>query len=372
MTTDFTTVPISSLPPKATVTNNDLIVIVGDGTPPDGMLASISAVASLAAQDPAAKGPVGPAGPAGPAGPKGSDLRVDRLVATAADLASVTGVPVGYAVVTIDDGHLHISDGAGGWTQMATGIGPQGPEGQPGPKGDPGPAGPQGPVGPAGPSVNAKMAAGIIADFGGTVAPPGTLACNGDPYDPDAYPQLLAAIGHTWGTAQSGWPLLPFLNGKTTVGLDPADPTFGVVGKGGVKGGTTLGSKNAVSIDHVHTGSARFAGRALGGHSHTVNIDHSHPASGHNTDSGWMFRGPGQGGWDPMAGSSAAQNGYGGFYAHGAGTVTAGGTRGTDGPSAGTPSGDIVDFTINRDGVSGVDRNIQPSAVVLKVIYTGK
>jgi microcystin-dependent protein len=58
---------------------------------------------------------------------------------------------------------------------------------------------------------------GTIIDFGGTTAPTGFLACNGNSYPTATYPNLFAAIGYAWGGSGANFNV-PNLSRSVTMG----------------------------------------------------------------------------------------------------------------------------------------------------------
>lgn len=95
-----------------------------------------------------------------------------------------------------------------------------------------------------------SIPAGTMLDFGGTSVPAGFLGCDGSAVSRTTYAGLFAAIGTTWGVG----------DGSTTFNL----PDFRrrvAVGSGGSAGvtlgntvGSTGGSEDAVVVTHTHTG----------------------------------------------------------------------------------------------------------------------
>jgi len=67
-------------------------------------------------------------------------------------------------------------------------------------------------------SLTVVKQAGIIISFGGIAVPAGTLPCDGSSYLRTDYPQLFAAIGVVWGSADSTHFNVPFLPGRTLIG----------------------------------------------------------------------------------------------------------------------------------------------------------
>jgi microcystin-dependent protein len=219
-----------------------------------------------------------------------------------------------------------------------------------------------------------------ILDYAGTTAPMGFVVCDNKFYDPTnpLYAPLFAVIGYEYGKDAQNRFGVPNLMGKTTVGVDPGSALWTVPGR-------SFGSNDATVVDHDHgVGTLTVVAHRhpIGGTTgddspdHAHGMQHSHPAVGGNTNSGWMFRGPGQGGWDPMAGSSTEQNGFGGFYSGGAGTGGAdrGGTDGANTrhrhglPASTSDAGASLTGRTSSDGQARTNKNIQPSMAMLKII----
>jgi hypothetical protein len=379
---DYNARKASTLPVTGTVVSQDLIMVVQDGAPPDLALATIDAVAELAGSY-APAGPTGATGPTGPVGPAGRDLAVKGTVANFAALPS-TGVVDGDTYVTANDGKLYVYDSGppSSWTAIATAIGPQGPVGAIGPAGPAGATGPQGVQGPAGVGIaGANVPVGTVLDFVGTSAPTGFLMCDGTEHPQASFPQLAALlVGSNWAQASTvGFFRVPLLNGRVTVGIDPADAFFGVVGK------TTGGSKHSVPIDHNHP-----AGNlAMQSHQHGVNIwsgwydsnhlhhmQHTHPGTGFNNGFGTPFRGApwNGGGWDLMTQPTSVPTGW--YHTPPTGSADREYTAAADRdmnhrhPVNGSsdPAGGAVTGTTGNAGVDGTNRNVQPFAVMSKII----
>ena len=335
----------SSLPVQSPVTDQDQILVIADmGGQPDLALGSINDLAALAGQY-APAGPAGTPGQQGPVGERGSDLAVAGVVATQGDLAALVDIDQGEAWAVANTGELWIYDGAGNWVKLSTAIGPAGPpggQGPPGPAGAQGPAGPQGPPGTAAPG--SAVPAGTILDFGGQNAPTGFILADGSYYDPNdpTYADLFSAIGYDWGGPDASNRFrAPLLNGRTTAGVDPSDNVFGVVGK-------LVGSKQAIVVSHDHN----FVGKAMSGHNHSGPV-HTHKSSmrgGNRVQTGGRYTTG-----DLAAGNNVMQD-----ASHP--TSSAGGNN-TGSASAGTPSG-----TVSSKGSSGNNANIQPTAVVTKIV----
>ncbi|WNO28732.1 minor tail protein [Microbacterium phage FlameThrower] len=88
----------------------------------------------------------------------------------------------------------------------------------------------------AGKPVGAFAEPGDIKATARTTPPPGWLVADGSSLLRSAYPALFAAIGTTYGAADSTHFNLPNYKGRTLVGLDTSQTEFNVVGKvGGAK-----------------------------------------------------------------------------------------------------------------------------------------
>jgi microcystin-dependent protein len=371
----------STLPTIATVDPADKIMVINEGAPPDVVLAPMDALAALAGSY-APPGPNGEPGPPGAAGPPGTDLRVDGVVADEAALPT-TGVVTGDTYVTADTGQLWVYDSTATpeWTLIATAIGPKGEPGDVGQPGPPGERGPQGLQGPTGIGIaGANVPVGTVLDFVGTAAPAGFLMCNGAEYAQATYPQLAAIlVGSNWAQAATvGYFRVPNLNGRTTVGIDPADATFGVVGK-------LAGDKNAVVVDHSHPAGALN----MQSHVHGVNIwsqfynvdhfhgmQHTHPGVGFGNANGAIFRGAAWngGGWDLSFVQTNVPTGS--YINPPTGPADRNTTDAADRDvnhrhainGTSDPAGGVVTGNTANTGVAGTNRNLPPYAVLSKII----
>jgi microcystin-dependent protein len=158
-------------------------------------------------------------------------------------------------------------------------------------------------------ATGAVVPSGTIMDFGGTSAPTGYLACDGSAVSRSTYGDLFAAIGTTWGSG----------DGSTTFNV----PSFArrvAVGSGG-SGTATL---------------ANSVGSTGGAETHTLTTGempaHTHPETANNNAS------------------------------TGAGNEP----KGVPDSTGNTVSSAITGST----GGGGAHNNMQPSAVVLKIIKT--
>jgi microcystin-dependent protein len=116
-------------------------------------------------------------------------------------------------------------------------------------------------------TVNLAVPAGIINQYGGSVAPDGYLLCNGQSVSTGAYPALFAAIGYTYGGSGSSFNI-PNLQNRVPVGLG-TETEFDALGETG-------GSKtHTLTVDqmpsHTHTQDS---------HNHTQN-SHNHSQNSH-------------------------------------------------------------------------------------------
>lgn len=158
------------------------------------------------------------------------------------------------------------------------------------------------------PAWGAGFSPGVMVDYGGTAAPTGWLVCDGAAVSRTTYSALFSAVGTIWGAG----------DGSTTFNV-PNLPRRTTVGSGGTATatlGNTVGSLGGAET-HALTSAEN------GSHTHTVTAVGSTPAHDDSTDTGTLYN------------SSAAS------------TLTT--------ASSGSGTG---------------HNNMQPSAVVLKIIKT--
>jgi microcystin-dependent protein len=120
-------------------------------------------------------------------------------------------------------------------------------------------------------TVNLAVPAGIINQYGGSVAPDGYLLCNGQSLSTGAYPSLFTAIGYTYGGSGSSFNI-PNLQNRVPVGRG-TDTEFDTLGETG-------GSKtHQLTIDEMpsHTHIQDAHNHTQNSHNHTQN-SHSHAA----------------------------------------------------------------------------------------------
>jgi microcystin-dependent protein len=161
-----------------------------------------------------------------------------------------------------------------------------------------------------------QVAPGFLMDYAGGSVPSGWLQCDGTPISRTTFSELFTAIGTTWGAG----------DGVTTFNI-PDFRRRTAVGSGGSGTGTLGNAVGNVGGAETHT----LTTAELAVHSHGV-TDPQHFHSG----------------------------GSGGASAAGGGATAAGGNTG----SASTG------ITINNAGSGDAHNNMQPSAVVLKLIKT--
>ncbi len=172
-------------------------------------------------------------------------------------------------------------------------------------------------------AAGATIMPGTVLDFAGTVAPSGYLVCDGSSLLRASYPDLFTAIGTTWGSADGTHFNIPALSRRTTVGS-------------GGSGSGTLGNAvgNTGGAETVTLTVAQIPANLTvidGGHAHVEQ------------------------------------------YAIGAGATTS--IVGTVNLSTAAPNGAGITTAVSTTGISvGGDgtshNNIQPSAVMLKIIKT--
>lgn len=167
----------------------------------------------------------------------------------------------------------------------------------------------------------AVVPSGAILDFGGTSAPTGYLACDGTSYLRSDYPNLFTAIGTTWGSADGTHFNVPDFRRRTSVGSGGSGSgTLGnAVGNTGGSETNTIAQANLPNVNFTVTDP---------GHTHTQ-------------------RGSG-------SGASAG--------------LVAGDGNGTSNLNA-TASA-TTGITVESGGSGTAVNNIQPSAIVLKIIKT--
>jgi microcystin-dependent protein len=179
--------------------------------------------------------------------------------------------------------------------------------------------------------ANVQVPAGMLFDFAGTTAPTGYLACDGSAVSRTTYAALFAAISTTWGAG----------DGSTTFTLPDFRRRVAVGSGGSAVGslGTTVGSTGGFE---THT----LTEAQLPAHTHSIDSQGAHTHSSAT--------------WSTGSGSS---NDYIDVAAKGnAGTTT--------GAVATSSSNGAHTHTASSTGSGSAHNNLQPSAVVLKIIKT--
>lgn len=100
-----------------------------------------------------------------------------------------------------------------------------------------------------------------------STAPTGWLLCQGQSLLRSAYPRLFAAIGTTYGAADSTHFNVPNMQGKVVVGRDAAQTEFDTLGETGGAKTHTLSTSEIPAHNHVQTfynAQLAAAGSALG------------------------------------------------------------------------------------------------------------
>jgi microcystin-dependent protein len=137
------------------------------------------------------------------------------------------------------------------------------------------------------------LPAGMITPFAGTTAPSGWLLCNGAEVSRNTYNGLFDIIGETYGAGDgSNTFLLPDMSGRVPVGKS-ADTEFDALNeKGGSKSVTLTSAESGVPA-HGHTNTVTSNGTGI---SVVATGDHSHPAAGSTSITGYISRSNGSGG----------------------------------------------------------------------------
>ena len=134
--------------------------------------------------------------------------------------------------------------------------------------------------------VDAFIPAGVITQFGGSVAPSGWLLCDGAEVSRTnpTYTRLFAAISTTYGAGDGTTTFnVPNLKGRIPVGYDATQTEFDTLAETG--GAKTVALTTAQLASHTH-GVGTYAIGTVGDHTHAntfaigTNGDHFHTADG--------------------------------------------------------------------------------------------
>jgi microcystin-dependent protein len=208
-------------------------------------------------------------------------------------------------------------------------------------------------------TVNLAVPAGIINQYGGSVAPSGYLMCSGQSVSTTEYPALFQVIGYTYGGSGSSFNV-PNLQNRVPVGLG-TETEFDTLGETG-------GSKtHQLSINempsHTHTQDA---------HNHTQN-SHNHTQNSHNhTHRQWIFNGAGASGGNHYGFGYAANTGAAndtGSYST-SGEVQYGNYPTTATNIATTATNNATTATNQNTGGGLAHNNLQPYIVLNYIIKT--
>lgn len=195
--------------------------------------------------------------------------------------------------------------------------------------------------------LTAFLPTGIILDFAGTVVPAGFLACDGSAVSRTTYANLWAAIGATWGAGDGSTTFnVPDLRRRTTIGSGGV-AVSGPANTTGATGGAetvTLTSNEMPTHSHGVTDPQHSHGAST-----AANGDHAH-LWGVNLQAGAAA---GAGNLGESGTGSAANTSTAGSHSHGV-----------------TVNNAATGITIQNAGSGNAHTNMQPSAVVTKIIKT--
>lgn len=185
---------------------------------------------------------------------------------------------------------------------------------------------------PVNSSANNTVPSGAMVDFAGASAPTGWLLCDGSAVSRSVFSNLFASIGTIWGPG----------DGSTTFNL-PDFRRRAAVGSGGTGTGTLGNTVGSVGGEETHT----LITTEIPAHNHIASSSVTDPGHFHTEefDTGVVAAGT------AVSGISSRASGQTGN------SVTTSNTTGIS-----------VSTTTNNTGGSGAHNNIQPSAIVTKII----
>jgi microcystin-dependent protein len=190
------------------------------------------------------------------------------------------------------------------------------------------------------------MPTGALLDYAGTSAPTGWLGCDGSAVSRTTYANLFTAIGTTWGVGDGATTFnLPDFRRRVAVGSGGSGTATLANSVGSTGGAETHTLTSGELASHTHTGPSHthsFSGTTSG-----QSADHTH--NGYDTNNAYNASGGGDGiNYQTYGAGSGTSNDH---------THTYSGSTGAEGTGA-----------TGSAGSGTAHNNVQPSAVVLKII----